>query len=211
MTIGKQLFFDLDGTLCDSFEGIQNGLQHALQSNELPLLSDETLRNMIGIPLRQSVRQFVLHSEEEDDPRYEAIIASFRRYYAEKGVFQSRPYDNIRELLGELSQRHELYVATAKPTSLAHEMLKFHDLHSFFSGIGGFEKDTTFSKSEVIRQFRKDAPGIMVGDKSDDILAGKMEGLTTVGVLYGYGTEGELENALPDFIVDNVDELSMLL
>ena len=51
----------------------------------------------------------------------------------------------------------------------------------------------------------------MIGDRRSDIDAGKVFGLRTVGVKYGFALKGEIESAKPDYICDTVKDLSHLL
>ena len=51
----------------------------------------------------------------------------------------------------------------------------------------------------------------MVGDRKHDIIGAKANGLESVGVLFGYGSREELENAGADHIVNDVAELEILL
>jgi phosphoglycolate phosphatase-like HAD superfamily hydrolase len=51
----------------------------------------------------------------------------------------------------------------------------------------------------------------MIGDTTVDILAGKRAGAQTVGLLCGFGTEGELRRAGTDIILSNLRELHELL
>ena len=51
---------------------------------------------------------------------------------------------------------------------------------------------------------------VMVGDREHDILGAKAVGLASVGVLYGYGSRGELEAAGADAIVETPRELAQL-
>ena len=48
---------------------------------------------------------------------------------------------------------------------------------------------------------------LMVGDKEHDVLGARRAGLVCIAVSYGYGTEGELENAHPLKIVDSAEEI----
>ncbi len=52
---------------------------------------------------------------------------------------------------------------------------------------------------------------LMIGDTTVDILAGKRAGAQTVGVLCGFGTEGELRRAGADLILNNLHELHDLM
>lgn len=49
---------------------------------------------------------------------------------------------------------------------------------------------------------------LMVGDTVVDILAGKAAGAQTVGVLCGFGTQDELDQAGADLIIDNTSQLT---
>lgn len=51
----------------------------------------------------------------------------------------------------------------------------------------------------------------MVGDRKFDIEGAKAQGITSVGVSFGYASEGELEQAGADFTVNSVELLSAML
>ena len=51
----------------------------------------------------------------------------------------------------------------------------------------------------------------MIGDKRFDVIGAKANGLRCVGVAYGFGGKGELEEAGADFIVDSPTDLLKLL
>ena len=52
---------------------------------------------------------------------------------------------------------------------------------------------------------------LIIGDKKQDIEAGKEIGIKTCGVLYGYGSKNEIEESAPDFIATSVAELKQIL
>ena len=52
---------------------------------------------------------------------------------------------------------------------------------------------------------------VMVGDRSYDILGGHAEGLKVIGVLYGYGSREELEEAGATKIAKSVEDLKNIL
>ena len=52
------IFFDLDGTLTDSKEGILNSLRYAFQKMGRPVPSEETLLKFIGPPLQDSFVEY---------------------------------------------------------------------------------------------------------------------------------------------------------
>ena len=61
----------------------------------------------------------------------------------------------------------------------------------------------------VLREFSLDvAKTLMVGDRSYDVLGAKENGLSCIGVLYGYGSKSELKDAGADYIIENVNKLT---
>ena len=54
----KYIFFDLDGTLTDSAEGITKCVQYALESRGINVPDLNTLRPFIGPPLIESFMNF---------------------------------------------------------------------------------------------------------------------------------------------------------
>ena len=91
-------------------------------------------------------------------------------------------------------------------------MLEHHGVASLFTEILGClpdEKD--FKKANMIRQTLKGENAIMIGDKPQDIQAGKECNIRTCGVLYGYGTVEEINAAAPDFFASSVEALYPIL
>ena len=51
----------------------------------------------------------------------------------------------------------------------------------------------------------------MIGDRRQDIEGAKAEGISSLGVRFGFAEQGELEQAGADYIVDTVTELKEFL
>lgn len=50
------VFFDLDGTISDSFTGIENGIKLALKKSGIENVAPDLIKKMIGIPLKHLSR-----------------------------------------------------------------------------------------------------------------------------------------------------------
>ena len=48
----------------------------------------------------------------------------------------------------------------------------------------------------------------MVGDRENDVMGAKENGLEVIGALYGYGTREELEEAGADYIAGTVEAIA---
>ena len=51
------IFFDLDGTLVDSSEGIHNGFVQTFERLGLPVPSDQKIRTFMGPPLEEPLKK----------------------------------------------------------------------------------------------------------------------------------------------------------
>ena len=70
------IFFDLDGTITDSAQGIIRAVQYALEAFNISA-SKESLIPFIGPPLRDSFSQFF----PGDTEKLEQVVAKYREYY----------------------------------------------------------------------------------------------------------------------------------
>jgi adenosylhomocysteine nucleosidase len=79
-------------------------------------------------------------------------------------------------------------------------VLAAHGIDGFFDVVR-FRKLTDTSKlqmaRELIGQLRSSPrqPGVIIGDRDNDIEAAHANGLLAVGCAYGYGADGELDGA----------------
>ena len=105
-------------------------------------------------------------------------------------------------------------LATSKPEAFAEQILVHYQLTDYFDYIGGATFDGVRShKLDVIRYVLQALGNptsdqvVMVGDRKFDVLAGNELSLTTVGVLYGYGSQAELQAAKADYIIKQPTDL----
>jgi len=143
----------------------------------------------------------------------------YREYFAPKGLFENTLFDGVPEMLKNLKKDgKKIVLATSKPTVFANKILKHFNLYDYFDLTVGSNLDGSLTnKAEVITvalerlgNFKKDR-AVMVGDRSHDVIGGIKNGLFTVGVTFGYGSEEELKAAGASHIVNSVKELMEFL
>lgn len=208
----KVIFFDLDGTLTESGEGITKSVRYALEKIGKPEEDLEKLKVFVGPPLME---QFMKYAGVDEATGRKAV-EYYRERYEVKGIFENRPYEGVETMLQELKRKgYILAVASSKPEYYVKKILDYFNLTSYFTEVVGSEMNgARTSKSEVIEEAlkrlnmsdrRKEV--LMVGDKEHDVLGARAAGLECIAVSYGYGTLEELTEAQPLKIVDSADEL----
>ena len=204
----KAIFFDLDGTLTDSGEGIINCAALALEHFGLPVPSREEMRVFVGPPLDQTFIKFGVPADKTDE-----AIDVFRSRYIPIGKFENHPYPGIHEALKILkAQGHRLFVATSKPEETALEVLEKFELTKYFEQICGATMDNSrCHKADVIAYLQGQvgdiSKAIMVGDTQFDVLGAAAHGIPTIGVAWGYGEVKDMQAAGAARIVYTMDEL----
>jgi phosphoglycolate phosphatase len=209
------IFFDLDGTLTDSKEGIVNCIYYALEKLGYPVPEGFNVNDCLGPPLRLSFRR-LLHSS--DDALIERAVAIYRERFSTIGLFENRVYPGIPELLSALHENDfKLYVVTTKPRVFAGRILEHFQLAYRFEAIYGTELNGQFdNKADLIefilktRHLRAEET-VMVGDKREDIAAGKANRTGTIGVTYGYGSLQEIMEASPDDTCGSPEEIGQII
>jgi phosphoglycolate phosphatase len=217
--------FDLDGCVVVSDAAIADGLAHGLRTIGLTSPDAEGLRAAIGPPLITTISGLVRASgvdpaAPDGSAMVAAAVAAYRTRYAEVGFGLTRPVPGIVELLDRVSgsgRGGSTVIVTAKPTTVAEQLLAVLGLRSAFDAVYGApmgpnveEKRVTLARALSEADVAPDA-AVMIGDRSHDVRAGRACGTRTIGVLWGAGDRAELEQAGADLVVERPDELDRIL
>jgi phosphoglycolate phosphatase len=209
------ILFDLDGTLTDSGEGITRGLQHALArlGREAPPAPE--LRRFVGPPLHESLAELL---GADGGALVDEAVRVYRERFETVGMFENRLYPGVGEGLEALSGAgHRLWVVTSKPTVYADRIVDLFGLRRWMQGVHGSELSGAYAdKRRLVRRVldakRLEGSGTwMVGDRRHDVRGARDNGVSCIGVLWGYGSAAELEAAEPDHIVATMPELCEMI
>ena len=205
----KHYFFDLDGTLTDPREGITKCISYALTKlNATPPPLTE-LEQYIGPPLRKSFAELLNSS---DTTLIEGAMSLYRERYATQGIFENKLIECIPETLSLLRANDtNCYVLTSKPHVYARQIVEHFKIDQYFKDVFGPELDGTRAHKVQLFAYAlkklniKGSDSVVIGDRKDDIIAGKSQSAKTVGVLCGFGTEEELRGCNADVIAELPD------
>ena len=210
----KYCLFDLDGTLTDPAIGITNSVMHALEKYDIHVGDRSELYPFIGPPLDYSFKTFYGFTDEQAVQ----AIKYYREYFSVTGLFENSVYEGIPEMLENLKEKGvKIALATSKPYEFSIKILKHFDLYKYFDFFGAATMDGRISKKEDVISTLLDEMGVqnkdeimMVGDRHHDIDGAKANGLKSAGVLWGYGSAEELEQAGADYVLASSSELLSL-
>ena len=205
----KNIFFDLDGTVINSMEGIFNSIKYVIKSYNLKEPDEKTLRTFIGPPLHPSFADTFLVDLKTAD----MYVSKYREYYSKTGIFEFSLYDGMKEMLKALSEKYDLYITTSKPTNYAKMILEKEDILKYFKFVSGSEADKPDNtKSQVVNyvidkfQLNK-SDCVLIGDTKFDGEGAKEVGINFFGVSFGFGTLSELLKYNPVKIFDSTNDI----
>lgn len=201
------LLFDLDGTLTDSRIGITRCFGHAL--HELGRASaDLPVSVCVGPPLPVAFRTLL----GTDEPALiERAVKIYRERFERIGMFENSLFPGITDGLGTLrDQGHRMRLVTGKPKPYALRVLQHFRIAEFFEAIHGPAlEDGTHDKTALlaaaIGSDRSDV--VMIGDRAEDIHAANINGVPSIAVGWGYGSDAELAEARPTYFAGTIDDI----
>ncbi|MEN3285398.1 MAG: phosphoglycolate phosphatase [Solirubrobacteraceae bacterium] len=201
------VIFDLDGVLVDSRAAISGAMNHALGANGFPRRSAAELYRFIGPPLALGFAE--LTGQPADSAAVVACVLAYRERYAVTSLTETVVFPGIAEALDELARHHRLAVATSKVRALAEPLLAALGLRERFDVVAGpdlgalaEDKATTIGAALAALAALGAERGVMVGDRSFDVVGARANGLAAIGVTWGIGSVEELTTAGADAIVD---------
>jgi len=209
---GHALLFDLDGCLVDSLPSIARCWGETLAAVGRPAPSLADVRPYVGPPADQIARALAPDRSESEIAQ---LVAAYRRCTTVAEDVAAFP--GIPELLAALSDRGvPLAVATSKSIEVVEPLLERLGLARWFAVVEGTGRDElgTDKATIVARALSRLAPTqafAHVGDREHDVIGAHAHGLTAIGVLWGYGSAGELTAAGVDMLVTTPAELETAL
>jgi phosphoglycolate phosphatase len=213
--VAQAVLLDLDGTLSDSRPGIEACFRYMLAElgHDPAIVGDVTWA--VGPPIAVSIRRLL---EKYGDDRVEQGVAVYRDRYSTVGIYDCSVFPGISDMLVALKDAgHSLCVATSKRRDFADRVVDYLNLRPCLPKVygaipGGGLDDKKDLLAEIMRVEGYDtATTTMVGDRLHDIHAAQANRLRSIGVLWGYGGQAELQAAGADILAATPAEVSGLV
>lgn len=199
----KLIIFDLDGTMVDSLDDLTDATNHMLRR----FGRGEVTRGEVCLLVGQGAKRLVERampgaSADEVEEGVQLFLAYNDAHIADN----TRLYPGVMETIPNLGEHFQLAVISNKYEAHCCKLLDVFGLTGFFQAVMGVDSHPMRKPSpEPLLKVMADlgatsAETVMVGDSSNDIIAGKGAGVVTIGCSYGYGEMSELDGA--DYRID---------
>lgn len=204
------LMFDLDGTLANTGRDLANSVNYVRSRLDLEPLEDRLIYDHVGHGVEHLIRSSL---PEKSEDGFRAVMEMFLEHYESHLLDTTVLYPRVRETLDYFKEKRRVVVSN-KLHRLTVSVLKGLGIEICFDAILGGDsvaqkKPDPGPLNQVLSSFGvSPVKALMIGDGGTDIEAGKRAGVVTCGVTYGLGKKEELVTAKPDFLIDDLRQLS---
>lgn len=191
----EAVLFDLDGTVIDSYNGIQSAFDKAYLQ-VYGTANTVSIKSIIGPPIGEIL---VRLNKEHDPKKVEAFVSAFKSHYDTSEFKRSTLYEGMEGLLQKLKELGvKQYIATNKRLAATKLILDYLSITNYFHAVysSDSKQPSYASKQEMVEDILKTesldpSTMILVGDTYQDEIAAKFNNIRFVYANYGFGT---LEN-----------------
>ncbi|MBK8178004.1 MAG: HAD-IA family hydrolase [Planctomycetes bacterium] len=207
------MLFDLDGTLIDSIQLIEDSYRHTLAVHFGREFDREGFLAGLGRPLRWQFSQW-----SQDEAEILRMIQTYRAHNLAHHDAMVKPFAGALEAVRELKRSGaRLGVVTSKLRAGAHRGLACAGFEGLFEVVVGADdvhepKPAAEPALLALRRLGADpATAYMVGDSPHDIQCGKSAGTRTAAVAWGPFPRHYFAGVTPDLWLETPAQLTGLL
>ncbi|HCC49382.1 MAG: NUDIX hydrolase [Parcubacteria group bacterium GW2011_GWC2_42_12] len=204
----KNIIFDWSGVISDNLVTVYQTAMVMFEKFGAPKVSLEEFRKEWEQPYMIFYNKYLPKlSKAEEDETYKSIYPLM----AEK--YQPRSFSGICEILKRFNIAGiKMAVISSDPAETLSAEIKTYGLDGIFLEINSEVHDKTEVLGECVKRNQFNLPEtIFIGDTTHEVEAGKIVGVKTGAVTWGFQNLDKLKFSAPDFILNDLNELSPLL
>lgn len=209
----RAVLFDLDGTLVDTMEAFHKMVNDILRGFGVSERGFSENVKLVGKPSKTIVETILRETGLSLDAEEFSRIM-FREWVYNYMPRYGRLYPDSLKVLRELKGRGYLLgvVSNTSREELPHYLENFK-IKGFFNVAvsSGDVENPKPSPEPVVKAVRalsvNPSEAVMVGDRPEDVEAGRLAGTRTIAVSRGFRPRSELEAAKPDLIISELSEM----
>ncbi len=206
----RAVLFDMDGTLLDTLEDMQDSVNHVLMAHGYPARTLEEVRAFVGNGAGKLMRRALPDTVGEEE--FAALLTEYKAWYQAHNCIKTRPYPGIPELLDRLRKFGvQVAIVSNKPDPTTKALAQ-----KFFPGVPAFgQRDDLPPKPapDLVLCALKELgcprdSAIYVGDSEVDIQTAQNCTMKYIGVSWGFRGREKLLAASPRAtVVDRAEEI----
>ncbi|MEI6860571.1 MAG: HAD-IIIA family hydrolase [Shewanella sp.] len=204
------VIFDWDGTLMDSVGKIVACMQQSALSLNIPIPTEQAVRDIIGLSMDEALRILYPNSSIELQTEMKGV---YRQQYMELNQTPSPLFDGIEQMLTSLNEQgFKLAVATGKARAGLNRVLTATNLGPYFVATRCADEAASKPSPDMILQLLNElniSPNnaVMIGDSIHDLNMANNAGIHAIGVDYGAHNKDRLSQANPKAVISSPIEL----
>ncbi len=213
----KVILFDLDGTLLDTLEDLGNSVNRVLAEKEFPTHDLDLYRYFVGDGALMLITRALPKQKRKNDV-IQACVDAFQQDYSQNWKVKTRLYDGISEMLDELVTRNlKLAVLSNKPHKFTKQSVdKLLSNWRFEIVLGQRDavprKPSPEGALEIAEHLSIKPENILyLGDSAVDMQTALAAGMFPAGVLWGFRSMKELQDAGAKALIERPLEVLSLL
>lgn len=211
--------FDIDGTVADTVPQMAISIKNSFSSLGRDYPPESEVRGYVGNDLDKLVLRSMKRSFDADYSDFsEEEFVKFKKAYSDEYMRQItanyKLFPGVAETVRKLKELgKKLGIVTNKPQPYIEPFLRSAGIFECFDFTlgGGVIKEKKPSPAPILYAMEKlgAKPGetVMVGDSSNDILAAKAAGVSSVGLTYGYNYGHDIGEFGPDLVTGNFSDV----
>lgn len=205
----EAIVFDLDGTVLDTIEDLNDAVNYTMKSYDLPTITINQTKSYLGWGIRHLIAKAIGYERLD----FEEILACFKNKYDEICDNKTRPFDGIYDVLSYCKENNIKAAIASNKIQSAVDILGakwFKDYMDVFVGEGEGRKrkpepDIVLHACHLLNV---DVENILyVGDSEVDINTVNNLGCSGAYVSYGFRTKEELQKHTDSVIFETPEEL----
>ena len=210
----KAIFFDFDGTIADTVNGILATMTATFKELNLPVPPQDAMKSTIGMLLGDALQQL----GNLDDTQRVLAVKTYQRLFREVELPNTRIFPGVSQTLQTLKSKGvKMAIVTSRGIESLRLILTQNNILEYFDELvtrdNGFKPKPAPDMVNYLLQKMNLAPSdvLVVGDTTFDIDMGTAAGCKTCAVTYGNHSAERLATSKCDWMVGRFEEIIELI
>lgn len=206
------ILFDLDGTILDTLTDITNAVNHTLKKFGYAEVTQKEVRSFLG----NGAKVLISKALKENTSNLDEVLTYYINHYEQNSEIHTKPYEGINNLLNKLKPDFKLAVVSNKHQKAVEKIIENYFPNIFDVIIGETSNlpkkpapDMLYHALTLLNS--NGDSSLFIGDSEVDIETGKRAGIDVVAVPWGFRDKEELALLEPNYLIDEVDDILLLL